>query len=536
MLYASVVFERALESRRREAARPRWGVARFGSAWAFPILLTLVYVAVAAFATIKHEMWRDELHCWLVARDSATPWQVVRARAYDGQPPLWYLLLWALTRATWHPEAMRAVHLAIAAADVVLFGRFAPFGRFARVLFAFGYFVVYEYAALSRCYGLALLFVLLLCIHHGKRLQGPVVTGLLLGALALTTTVGALVAAAYTVALVVEWSAELRREARWPPRSRAALTAVALAALGGAAAGLCAWPPSDSTVARVGTPPIMPWDFASTRIIAGLLPIPRVDFFFWNSNALLDAIPVASGRFALAVVLFVWVLLVVSGDRFASMVFAVGTALLVGLFSGVYSGSVRHHGFIYVLFVMASWIAKEASARSAPLATRRPWQDIRTRALGVTFTTVLMAHWPGAIIAIAFDTRYIFSSGGRAARALQTRGLAEALLVAEVDYPATAMLGQLGPRAMAYSPRTGRPFSFVRWTRDRSWDPTDEETLAFTSALGHERGEDAVLVMNRPLLPELIDGRRVVRIAELYDSMIEEENFYLYRVARSAPQ
>jgi hypothetical protein len=32
------------------------------------------------------------------------------------------------------------------------------------------------------------------------------------------------------------------------------------------------------------------------------------------------------------------------------------------------------------------------------------------------------------------------------------------------------------------------------------------------------------------LLPELIDGLRIVRIAELYDSMIEEENFYLYRV------
>jgi len=36
--------------------------------------------------------------------------------------------------------------------------------------------------------------------------------------------------------------------------------------------------------------------------------------------------------------------------------------------------------------------------------------------------------------------------------------------------------------------------------------------------------------MNRPLLRELIDGLRIVRIAELYDSMIEEENFYLCRV------
>jgi hypothetical protein len=39
--------------------------------------------------------------------------------------------------------------------------------------------------------------------------------------------------------------------------------------------------------------------------------------------------------------------------------------------------------------------------------------------------------------------------------------------------------------------------------------------------------------MNRPLLPPLIDGTRVVRLAEKYDSMIEEENFYIYRVKRA---
>jgi hypothetical protein len=38
--------------------------------------------------------------------------------------------------------------------------------------------------------------------------------------------------------------------------------------------------------------------------------------------------------------------------------------------------------------------------------------------------------------------------------------------------------------------------------------------------------------MNRPLIPKLVDGVAVVSLAELYDSMIEQENFYIYRVAR----
>ena len=92
------------------------------------------------------------------------------------------------------------------------------------------------------------------------------------------------------------------------------------------------------------------------------------------------------------------------------------------------------------------------------------------------------------------------------------------------------MLGQLGPDALAYSPRTGRPFTFVKWTRDRLWEPTDEQAIDFAVRLGVARGENPVLVMNRPLRPALIDGERVVRLAEKYDSMIEEENFYLYRI------
>ena len=116
---------------------------------------------------------------------------------------------------------------------------------------------------------------------------------------------------------------------------------------------------------------------------------------------------------------------------------------------------------------------------------------------------------------------------------LRSRGLDHALIVAEVDFPATAMLGQLGPRAIGYSPRTGRPFSFVKWTADRLWQPTDEQSIGFAQRFGASHGQDVVLVMNRPLLPPLIDGTRVVRLAEKYDSMIEEENFYIYRVKRA---
>src|SRR5258708_27548971 len=79
--------------------------------YSFAALVVLAYLPVALFAIGHHEMWRDELHCWLVARDSATPWAVVGQRAYDGQPPLWYLLLWFLEKITHHPPTIHALHV-----------------------------------------------------------------------------------------------------------------------------------------------------------------------------------------------------------------------------------------------------------------------------------------------------------------------------------------------------------------------------------------------------------------------------------------
>jgi hypothetical protein len=502
---------------------------------AFAAVVVLAWLPVAVFGITHHEMWRDELHCWLVARDSATPWDVVRNRAYDGQPPLWYLLLWLLQKATHAPVTMQIVHVAIAMGVVWLFTSRAPFPRPLRALFPFGYFLAYEYVAISRCYGLALLFALLACVHHPRRFERPARTSLLLGALALTTTVATVVAAAYTLVLAIDAGLLRRRD----PLARRAWIPVAAGAAAFVAAVLCTSPPPDSTVAHVW-PLTMPDDFAPTRVVVALAPIPRAYFFFWNSNLLLSFEPFRPVALYVGFALVAWIAFLLSRNQSAAVLFAVGTAGLMGLFGVFYGGDVRHHGFFFVLFLMGAWLVQAAARRAPPIAatpsTSVPrWKRVRDRALLPTLALVLVAHVAGTPIALGYEYSKVFSSGGRAADVLRARGLAGALLVAEMDYPATAAIGQLGPGVFAYSPRTGRPFSFVRWTRDRAWSPTDEETLRFASTLGALRGEDPVLLMNRPLRPELVDGRTVTRIAELYDSMIEEENFYIYRVAARAP-
>jgi hypothetical protein len=520
----------------------------------FAALVVLAWLPVAVFATVHHEMWRDELHCWLVARDSPWPWDVVHNRRYDGQPPLWYLLLWVLEKTTHRPVVMRVVHVGLAGACVFLFASKAPFERWLRAAFPFGYFLAYEYVAISRCYGLALLLALLVCVNHPRRTERPWTVGVLLALLALTTTVATCVVAAYTLAIFVDWivgagvggasraqgsaKSSLEDSTTRQPWTKAWIP-IGCAMLACLAAALCAWPPADSTVTHIQWPKELPSDDGPTRVIAGLLPIPRPDFFFWNSNLLLSWEPFRRIAIVPSALLAGWVIFVLARDRVAAMLFGVGLALLVALFALVYGGDVRHHGFIFVLLLMGAWIARlartpEGIGRDKAIAGTPEGIGrigrLRDSALVPTLALILLAQIPGAAIAIGFDAKYIFSSGTRAAEALEEHGLARSLLVAEFDYPAIAALGQLGD-AVAYSPRTGKPFSYVKWTASRHWDPTDEQTIAYATSLGASRGEDVTLLMNRPLRPELVDGARITRIAELYDSMIEEENFYIYRVA-----
>ena len=171
----------------------------------FPAGLTAAYALVLAFGLAHHEMWRDELQAWLLARDSADPADLLANLKYEGHPALWYLLLMPLTRLTASPVAMQALHLVIASATVFLVARFAPFNRLQSALFAFGYFPLYEYGVISRAYALSLLLVVVACVFLRDRWRHPVRLGVVLFLLSHTEVNGAILALAFLFGLVLDF-------------------------------------------------------------------------------------------------------------------------------------------------------------------------------------------------------------------------------------------------------------------------------------------------------------------------------------------
>src|SRR5947208_13523468 len=168
----------------------------------FETIVVAAYAAVLLVGIWHHELWRDEIDSWLLARDSASPAELLRNMHYEGHPALWHLLLLPLTRMFHDPVAMQAGQwlIAVATAAVVMFC--APFDRATRVLVCFGYYFVFEYGVIARAYGLGIL--LLLTAVVAARRRSFVAAGFLLALAANTSIYALIIAAALVIGLLVE--------------------------------------------------------------------------------------------------------------------------------------------------------------------------------------------------------------------------------------------------------------------------------------------------------------------------------------------
>ena len=74
----------------------------------------IVFIIMCAIGIINHEMWRDELTAWLIARDSNSISELLENIKYTGHPGLWYLCLYFLAKITSNPHIMQLFNLVIA--------------------------------------------------------------------------------------------------------------------------------------------------------------------------------------------------------------------------------------------------------------------------------------------------------------------------------------------------------------------------------------------------------------------------------------
>jgi hypothetical protein len=128
--------------------------------WAIFIL----YIILLSFTMAHHELWGDELHSWNIAKGSNSFGDLIRNTRYEGHPPVWYTVLWIISKFTHDLGYVQLVHAIFAALTVFIVLFFSPFPFITRMLIPFGYYFLYEYAVLSRNYAIGVLLAFCICI------------------------------------------------------------------------------------------------------------------------------------------------------------------------------------------------------------------------------------------------------------------------------------------------------------------------------------------------------------------------------------
>lgn len=445
-----------------------------------------------------HEPWRDEIQAWLLARDAHTPLELWRNTRYEGHPLLWHFFLWIVTRFSVNPLAMQALHWMVASAGSWVFLRHAPFPLWVRLGWILSYFPLYEYGAVSRNYGLTLLFLLVSVASANRPRRAT--AALVLASHA--SPMGILLAPFLAFTLP-----GMRREPR--PQTWALLAA---------GWGMAVWsclPPPDYEHAR-GV--MLGWDsFRAYYVLRGVafsfLPLLKPEQHFWNNPMLLPFHPSASPMaFPLALLLVagagLLVVLALWRAKTVLLGWSLGFFALVGFFYVKVPGAARHHGFLLVWSILCLWLAPEWP----------PKVHARRLFLAATLTAGLEA----SLVAAVMDWKLPFSAGKEIAA--PTRAACSGItIVGHPDWAASTVAGYLPGWSLFY-PAANRFGSFVIWNLARAQGEGMPEEQLIRTALRLGRPEGACLLLNRPLA----SAGPCQLVAASPTAIVADEAYWLY--------
>ncbi|RJR32498.1 MAG: hypothetical protein C4567_18605 [Deltaproteobacteria bacterium] len=533
-----------MESRPEKGGASRTPGEGAGFLW----LAILGFFFLGLILLLRHEMWQDEWQAWLIARESASLPELFRNLRYEGHPGLWHLGLYLVSRVAFDPLGMQLLHLTVATASVYVFLRYSPFTRLQKILFILGYFPFYEYAVISRNYGLGVFALFsFLAVFCRTRPRNYPLLGVILFFLCQTSVYGLMLA--LVLGVILFWTAIRERTARtW-----GACAAFALFLLGVGLSVLQLVPPADSGFA-------LDWKFDLdlphlARTLAAVwksyVPLPALDYHFWGTNL----IPDPRWQALLSVMLLAFGLLLFGRQPLPLFLYGVGTLGILAFTYIKYPGSLRHHGHLYLLFIAGLWLFLDSSfpgtehessvgRASAPAGLRSGHRgplhyfsklatalsDFCQAHLKLALTALLAVHLAAGVWAASLDLLYPFSEAKEAAALMRRQGLDRLPILGDADDAACSVAGYLGCR-IYYAACRG-PGSFVVWNRERKTELKAEELLRQARELSRRQQTDVLLLLNYELPPGEFP---VIPLQKFTRSLVPVENYHLYLMPMAKP-
>ena len=485
-------------------------------------LLWLAFLGVLTFNLSRHEMWRDELQAFGLARDADSLGQLWAHVRYEGHPGLYHLLLWIASRFTRDIVLLKVLNAAIMAGAAAMVLWKAPFRLPVRAAIVFGYFFLYEYGTISRVYSLALLLSLAAFTTwpwQGRRWWVAAAAAVLL---CQTSAYGAILGAAIAAAMVVQ-RLQQRPQRRLADGRIVLLGVLMVGSLALAAAQ--AVPPADRMDVPGGSTRTL-FDAANrpSSTFEALFPLRWPRAAFWNGHPLTEIAWPWSHLLGSAVALAVLALLLwgLRRSRPAIALLAVAIAGCYAFGFVTFAGSIRHHGHQWIAVLGAWWIAqRQAPATFAPHAPGRADRWGR----GVLLAS-LAVGLVASVHATLLEAWLPFSLSRQAAAMVDRHVPADALIVTQDDAACSSVAVRLDRPLLSL--QSGDLGQWIAWTNRRK-EATPERIL--DAARRYKGSSRAVwLLANAPVAPEAeAAGFSLVDKADEPHVALDEQ-YYLYRL------
>jgi len=490
-------------------------------------LLTLLYFIVSLVGILHHELWLDESHHWLLSRDSASFTELLQNTRYEGHPILWNLLLYLITRVSLDPLWMQVFHIILATATAHIFMRNAPFSWLFKILFVFGYFMIFEYNIISRNYILGVLFLILACSVFKKRTKKFVLLSCYLSVAANTHLIFCVAAFAMFLMLLVELiqTKQLFRRPSYLIGSSIFGVAIVVAILQ-------IIPPHDTQFfERVKDIPLAEkFTKGFISLLKGLITIPDFStLHFWNSNLLVNWSKSVAAVFGL-LCYFIPLFLYKSRRTIFFVYFGLAGSQL--FFFLTQMSASRYHGMAFILVIMGLWIDN--------FQKRKQHQE--TILSKITFLknpivySILAIQFCTGIYAYILDYRYPFTSAKETAEYLQKNRL-DRLEVISVTCDGTLISPYLRKKVWFLCDESYQ--SYCHWDFICSMNISKQAILEKISA--HMHGlKNAVYVSTYPLTDmktaQWIRINETIKIRFLKkfdrDIILRNSGFYIFEIAK----
>lgn len=380
----------------------------------FPYIFISLYLVLTILLIMRHEFWRDEVHSWNIASQSSSLSQFVyNMRLSEGTPYLWNFILFLISHfVSKNIEILKVLHVIISTTSAFLFLKFSPFNKLIKVLFVFGYFSFFEYSIISRNYALGILLIFLFCIFYKKnKYKNILILSIIIFFMGCCNMYSFFISISFMLLLLIDFIRDRRTEAKKVKKIFLYISIIIMLS----EIILTYWEIGGQFITSYVNNPasnsffhgyLSKLKLVPSILINAYVPIPNANINFWNTNLLLKLL---SNTNTIIITLIALLLITISLfllNKKIKTIFLTSLFIILNFMILVYYGSVRHWGYIFILFFSCLWLSRNEEEKSHFYASR-----LKNITLNVFIIMILSFSFAGTIVAFYYDYKYPFSNG-----------------------------------------------------------------------------------------------------------------------------